>query len=135
MGQWLTRENFWGPMFICSFRCFLSLCFITVLLSVGCGEYAAALTPKSSPGISIPAVFESNLGQASADYRFIARHTDGDVRFTNAGPDFFMQGRTDRAVIQLRPIETTASMRVVGKQLLQASSNYLIGRDPSHWIT
>jgi hypothetical protein len=112
-------------MLACGFRRFLQVCLVASIYSTVWAKGASTRSPGSAPEISIPVIFESNLGQSAPNYRFIARHADGDIRFTNAGPDFFMRGLTDQAVIQLRPVEIPGAMRVEGKQPLQAKSNYL----------
>jgi len=99
--------------------------------------FAQSITPSAlsaSPGIPVPVVFELNQGQLQGAYRFLARNTGGEVRFTDSGPDFVMRGRSSHAVIHLRPVGAAAQTRVEGRQPLQAKANYLIGRDASRWI-
>lgn len=111
---------------------FLSFCMASIFLSTSFAQSQAA--SRTSSGVSIPVVFERNQGQAPATYRFVAHNTGGEVRFTDSGPDFLINGRTDRAIIRLRPIGVVAATRAEGKLPLQAKTNYLIGRDASRWI-
>ena len=113
---------------------FLSFCLVSILLSTAFAQQFAQSPSRTPSSVSIPVVFELNQGQASATYRFLARNTGGEVRFTDSGPDFLIGGRTDRAIIRLRSVGVPAETRAEGKLPLQAKANYLIGRDASRWI-
>ena len=83
---------------------FLPFCLVSILLSTAFAQQFAQSPSRTPSSVSIPVVFELNQGQASATYRFLARNTGGEVRFTDSGPDFLIGGRTDRAIIRLRSV-------------------------------
>jgi Bacterial Ig-like domain (group 3)/Protein of unknown function (DUF1573)/Beta-propeller repeat len=124
-----------GP-FMCfgRLRIILLLCLLVLSVSSVTAQRAAAPANTPKQTISVPVIFELNQGQAHEPYRFIARNTGGNARFTDAGPDFLMGSAERKAVIQFRPVGVTSKTRAEGKLPLDGRANYFFGRDSSQWL-
>jgi hypothetical protein len=100
---------------------------------------STALTSVTSYG-EIPLAFEPNLGQVSADVRFVARARElsvllEDRRATLIASSGTANSSAERSVLGISLVG--ASWRAVptadGRQ--EGVSNYLVGKDPSAWHT
>jgi Beta-propeller repeat/Abnormal spindle-like microcephaly-assoc'd, ASPM-SPD-2-Hydin len=85
--------------------------------------------------VSLPIVFETNMGQAPPAYRFVSRHGTVGTLFSSSGVDMFLpEGAHGQARIGFRLLGARPDVLPVGKDLLPSVSHYLLGSDPSIWI-
>jgi hypothetical protein len=94
----------------------------------------ALSSPDPTP-VSLPIVFETNMGQVAPAYRFVSRHGNVETLFSNSGVDLLLpEGKLDRVRIGFRLIGAKADVLPEGGNLLPSVSHYLLGNDPSRWI-
>ena len=99
-------------------------------------------TPASAPSQGTPdqapLAFEANWGQVDPAARFIARGAGYNLFLTPTEAVFDVAptaaGRAEAAV-QMRLVGADTTAPVAGVDELPGKSNYLIGNDPSKWLT
>lgn len=79
----------------------------------------------------MPFVFERNAGQASRGVRFVARRPGVDVFFWPDRVEFALK----QSVVALKFVNSRKQAALSGENKTNGASNYLIGGDPSGWIT
>jgi centrosomal CEP192-like protein/beta-propeller repeat-containing protein/ASPM-SPD-2-Hydin domain-containing protein len=89
------------------------------------------------PGkLFLPLIFENNVGQAASPYQFVSRHGEIESLFSEDGVDLVVgDGATVRAQIHFRLNGARAHVIPQGRGPLPSVTNYLIGNDPSRWIS
>jgi Abnormal spindle-like microcephaly-assoc'd, ASPM-SPD-2-Hydin len=92
---------------------------------------AAESTPKV---VTLPRVFEKNIGQAPLGYRFVSRHGVVESFLSNDGVDIVVANGNTAGRVRFRLLGSSSAVVPVAKELLPSVSNYLVGNDPSHWI-
>jgi len=85
---------------------------------------------------SLPLAFEANQGQARAGVRFLARGSGYGLALTRTGATLALH-RTDggAAALRLRFAGASQGVRLVAGRRLPGKVNYLLGNDPSKWLT
>ncbi len=84
---------------------------------------------------SLPTVFETNLGQAPARYRFISRYSSVNAFFLDQGVDLVLPSKDrDRHRVSFTLLGVRSDVAPEGRNSVPAVSNYLLGNDPSRWI-
>ncbi|MGC2638502.1 MAG: SBBP repeat-containing protein [Acidobacteriaceae bacterium] len=79
--------------------------------------------------------FEVNRGQAPLEYKYVLRH-GVEALFFRQGADFVLPARHGvESKVRLELLSTNSKSTVAAAELLGAESNYLIGPDPSRFIT
>ncbi|MFA7153489.1 MAG: SBBP repeat-containing protein, partial [Methanoregulaceae archaeon] len=113
------------------------------------GEGASALLSKGMEEktttvntwlAAMPLQFIANGGQSDEDVRFEIISDGGSIFFTPRGPTFSLIGRDDdeelkSAVITYHFLGTPGSGSIRGLDQIPCSANFLIGKDPSQWVT
>jgi hypothetical protein len=113
--------------------------------SVGMGETTGPGTARRSP-VRLPVSFEPNVGQAAPGVRFVGMEGGATVLFarTQVALAFSSTRRAGTqaalrdagsGLLRIRFVGADASGNIVAKARLDGVSNYLIGRDPSGWLT
>jgi Beta-propeller repeat/Protein of unknown function (DUF1573) len=111
-----------------------SLLFPALVVFSSCYGHAGA-DPTTLGSESIPIVFEQNLGQSEACYRYVSRHSPADLLFSDTHVDMIVPGSDhDTSRILLQFVGSRKGVIPEGRGPLQSVSNYLIGNDPSRWI-
>lgn len=102
----------------------------------------AAATPANPSTLSaysqLPLYFEPNRGQTDAQTRFVARGQGYALFLTPSEAVLSLHAKSaDRGVsaVGMQLVGANPSPAIVGRDLLQGYSNYLIGQDPSKWQT
>jgi hypothetical protein len=104
-----------------------TLALLILLQSFG---FSSQLTP-----VSLPIVFETNMGQVPPAYQFLSRHGGVEALFSSSGVDLFLpQSDHSGPSISFRLLGARVDVVPEGKDLLPSKSNYLLGNDPSRWI-
>lgn len=112
-------------------NCFLATAF-SVLVVLSAASRAATVVPKTG---SMPIIFENNMGQAPAGYRFLSRNGSIEVLFSETGADMILPDKSEgRAKIGFRVLGGRAGVVPEGRDPLLSVSNYLLGNDPGRWI-
>jgi hypothetical protein len=89
---------------------------------------------ESSPLSAVPLVFETNQGQAPAEYRFLARRDDIQTYYFVGGIDVFVpQSKKTQARLQLMK-RGQPGTRIRGEAPFPGHSNYFRGSDESRWL-
>ncbi len=92
--------------------------------------FSSQLTP-----VSLPIVFETNMGQVPSAYQFVSRHSGVEALFSSSGVDLFLpQGDHSRSSIGFRLLGAKPDVVPEGRDLLLSKSHYLLGSDPSRWL-
>lgn len=105
-----------------------------VLMAFAGVSYGFASNPIPASE-SLPLTFEANRGQAPLEYQYILRR-GLDAGFFDRGVDFVMPVRNGgRATLRLEFLGTDSQVKLAPERPLKAQSNYLLGADPSKFIT
>ena len=106
---------------------------ISIVLIVLFQDRANAV--ESDPTVlSLPLIFEKNLGQAPSSYQFLSRHGAVESLFSETGVRLLVPDGNSRLAIQLRVIGSRPDIMPEGREPLRSVTNYFIGNDPSRWI-
>jgi hypothetical protein len=93
------------------------------------------LSSSRRTAVSLPVVFETNMGQAPTAYRFVSRHGNVETLFSSSGVDLVLpQGKLGRTQIGFRLLGAERNVLPEGHDLLPSVSHYLLGNDPSRWL-
>ena len=85
--------------------------------------------------MSLPTIFEKNMGQEPSRYQFISRHSSVEARFSRTSVDLtFPDGPRHRRRITFKLLGSREEVAPEGRDLLSSVSNYLLGNDPTRWI-
>ena len=96
---------------------------------------------------SLPLAFEPNDGQARAGVRFLARGSGYGLALTRTGAILALhkpsltnargteRGRQRDAALRLRFLGANEGVRLAASRPLPGKVNYLLGNDPSKWLT
>jgi hypothetical protein len=83
----------------------------------------------------LPLAFEVNQGQAAAPVNYFAHGSGYSVALTAQGAQLDLsQGMTSNT-LDLQLVGVNASAQAIGQDELITKSNYLLGNDPSKWLT
>ena len=92
--------------------------------------------PVAPRMISIPIIFERNMGQAPSRYRFVSRHSAVEALFSSSGVEIVLPDGSDRSTrIAFRLLGRRPDAVPEGRDPLPSVSNYLLGTDPGRWIS
>ena len=84
---------------------------------------------------SLPLAFESNQGQAPAQYQFVARRSSMQTFFSADGMDVVLARKGQAASrVHITWVGADAFSTLAGEEALPGRSNYLRGADPAKWI-
>jgi hypothetical protein len=112
-------------------RRIVSLC-VCALVAIFDGTGWAA--PVDGQAVSLPIVFEKNLGQAPAAYQYVSRHSSVETLFSPTSVDFVTPTAEGSTIVHLRLIGGSSDTSPEGRGALASVTNYLIGNDPARWI-
>lgn len=113
------------------FSLFRSALVLATLASVSSGFARAT----SAAPTALPLTFEENRGQAPPQYKYVLRH-GAEALFFRQGADFVLPARHGvESKLRLELLSTSSRSTISAAGLLGAQSNYLIGSDPSGFIT
>jgi hypothetical protein len=84
----------------------------------------------------LPINFEPNAGQVEPVSRFIARTSNTELRLRSAGFDLWFRGTDGRpAQASFLFVDALPRVPIAGEIGESSQTNYLIGSDPSGWLT
>src|SRR5689334_20328868 len=92
-----------------------------------------ALCQSPTSYLNLPLSFEANRGQAPAGVRYLARGAGYSLQLSAKGAVLSLSGEKHPLQMQLVGADSKAS--ILGRNALPGKSNYLLGKDASHWIT
>jgi hypothetical protein len=111
---------------------------VTALGSAAVGGASGAAHPAVVTGL--PLHFEPNLGQASADVRYLAHGADYAIALTDSGATLALTGHAPGSasiaaadVLRLRVAGASAAHGPGAEAPLPGRINYVVGADPSKW--
>ncbi|HVB55811.1 MAG TPA: hypothetical protein VNE63_05170 [Candidatus Acidoferrales bacterium] len=116
-------------------QCFL-VCFGLLLLSVH-STLGQQVSPVSKV-VSIeklPISFEPNYGQAGPTTQFLARVGNMDIELHPRGATLVLRSGNGPSVLKLDLVGSNSHAGITASELKASETNYLIGRNPSHWHT
>jgi len=105
------------------------------------GGNATSSPPVPNVALSgLPLTFERNSGQASSDIRYLAHGRAYSIALTNRGATLSLNSgpapsQQAPELIRLRLLGGSTAASPVGESPLPGRVNYLIGNDPSKWLT
>jgi hypothetical protein len=92
--------------------------------------FSSQLTP-----LSLPIVFETNMGQVPPAYQVVSRRGALEALFSSSGVDMYLpRGSRDPDHIGFHLVGARSDVFPEGRDLLPGVSHYLLGADPSRWI-
>jgi len=113
----------------------LNLFLSSALLALSISSMPLPANASALGAVSLPVVFENNVGQISPSYQFLSRHGSVETVFSKSGVDFFLpDGHNGRAKVGYRLLGARTNVLPQGRSPLPSVSNYLLGADPSRWI-
>ena len=104
---------------------------MTVLFALTCSLSATSLDRKL---ISVPLVFETNMGQVPSFYDFVSRHGAVESLVSSSTVDIVVPDGKAAARIRFRLIGSRSDVVPQSREMLPSVTNYLVGNDPSHWV-
>jgi hypothetical protein len=84
---------------------------------------------------ALPLVFEPNVGQADPAVRYLAHGSGYALALTETSATLNLQQAGAEAVLQMEFVGPGLTPQITGLDLQGGQSNYLLGADPSHWLT
>ena len=106
---------------------------VTVFV-IWCSPVSKGASSEPQPESS-HTVFETNLGQAPARYRFISRYSSLNAFFLDQGVDLVLPSKDSyRHRVSFKLLGVRSDVAPEGRKPVSAVSNYLLGNDPSRWI-
>jgi hypothetical protein len=84
---------------------------------------------------ALPLMFEPNVGQADPAVRYLAHGSGYALALTETGATLNLQQAGAEAVLQMEFVGPGLTPQITGLDLQGGHSNYLLGADPSHWLT
>jgi len=96
------------------------------------GAHSSVNAAKSVKWGNVPLSFEPNLGQESAEVRFLARGSSYTLYL--AASEMVLGGR-NQVPLAMTLSGANAAPRIVGEDPQVSTSNYFVGNDPAKWRT
>jgi hypothetical protein len=104
------------------------------LLAVILGRFTPAFAAQSVTA-KLPLVFEPNLGQASADVRYVLRAGALTGEFQKDGVRLkLLPGKENDSQVCMRLVGAREDAAIAGDGAFAGHTNYLLGSDPVHWL-
>lgn len=114
---------------------------VAIVLCLSLSMYAQKPL-NNSTGIlkNLPISFEENQGQVDSSVRFLAHAGTGTVYFTPDETVLALYSRDSQekpavSALRIKWIGANAHSQIVAEDLLRGKINYLVGKDPSRWLT
>jgi len=98
--------------------------------------FATVMTCTAQGGansISLPIVFEKNMGQAPPEYTYVSRHGSVETLFGASGVAI-RTNISEAPAIQMRFEGAQPGVLLDGRARTTSVTNYLVGNDPSRWL-
>jgi len=102
--------------------------FPTARVAAQAGATAVSVT-------NFPIRFEPNVGQVAPPTRFIARDTNTELRLRPGGFDLSSNGGGEHSTASFAFMDALPETTITGDGRESSQTNYLIGSDPSRWLT
>jgi Abnormal spindle-like microcephaly-assoc'd, ASPM-SPD-2-Hydin/Beta-propeller repeat len=125
---------------ILSCRCF-AIVARSILLATLCACVIPARAQKKPEGSKAvlmanqPISFEPNRGQANAPANFVVRAPGLAVSLRATGLDLLLDGDAGEAArLGMSFVASDAAAEVVGSELQESYTNYILGNDPAKWL-
>lgn len=93
----------------------------------------AASAVLAGPTVSIPFVFQKNVGQVDQQVRYFGRTQGAVLWLVDSGAVLSLEQKDRRAVLRMDLEGARPHPAIEGTQPLAARANYFIGNDPAKW--
>src|SRR6266404_1441051 len=104
------------------------------LLSLLLGALTSeALSQTPTSYLNLPLSFEANRGQAPPCVRYLSRSAGYAIYLSNRGA--ILNLPREKHPLQIQLLGADPRPAIAGRNTLPGKSNYLLGKDPSRWIT
>jgi hypothetical protein len=83
----------------------------------------------------LPMTFEPNQGQAASDVHYLLHAGMLSGEFLRGGVSLWLPASDNRVShVQMQFLNPSRNTKIEGEEKLSSHTNYLVGRDPSHWL-
>ncbi len=107
---------------------------VLFLNSTRSGPVAETISAAERYG-TIPLHFEKNVGQADADFRYLARGKGYSMMLADARAVVALQDHGRSAAIEMAFVGAVRNPEITAEGELEGKANYITGSDPSQWRT
>ena len=120
--------------------CWMVIAVAVLLFGLCTASRATGQEPVITSGAlalaNLPINFEPNQGQARAPIRFVVRANNLNIGLRSSGVDLLLgNAKVDASKMSLNFVGADGNAEIIGSDLKTSYSNYILGAEPSRWLS